>query len=134
MLGDNYSLKDVSAGAGFSEVYVCPQGFDGTYRMLVRRVWGKPTAGTGDGRCLHALQHGPQPAHAKGDPAGERRALVTFDLAGGRRKALEEQQVVNAVKQQEPRCAATFWPSSWRSWRAAERGRHRPGGGASPTV
>ena len=27
-------------GGGLSEVYVCPKGFTGNYRLLVRRVWG----------------------------------------------------------------------------------------------
>ena len=30
---------------GTSEQYVVTQGFPGKYRMLLRRVWGKPTAG-----------------------------------------------------------------------------------------
>ena len=34
-----------TASAATVEVYVCPKGFDGTYRLLVRRVWGNVTAG-----------------------------------------------------------------------------------------
>lgn len=102
MLGDNYSLKDASAGAGFSEGYVCPQGFDGTYRMLVRRVWGKPTAGKVTIDVYTHYNTDRNQRMRKIIPLGSDEALVTFDLAGGRRKeALEDQQVVNAVKQQE---------------------------------
>ncbi|MFZ5833525.1 MAG: hypothetical protein ACOY3P_25850, partial [Planctomycetota bacterium] len=49
--GGGVLLSDASAHGdnvrtdGYSEVYVCPQGFDGTYRLLIRRVWGKVTAG-----------------------------------------------------------------------------------------
>ena len=44
-LGDESARPDATAYGGHSQVYVCPKGFDGTYRMLVRRVWGNVTAG-----------------------------------------------------------------------------------------
>ncbi len=101
MLGDTYSLKDVSTGAGFSEVYVCPQGFDGTYRMLVRRVWGKPTAGKVTVDVYTHFNTDRNQRMRKVIPLGSDEALVTFDLAGGRRQdALVEEQVANAVKQE----------------------------------
>ena len=45
LLGDDIRQTGRDSFGGHSEVYVCPKGFDGTYRMLVRRVWGNVTAG-----------------------------------------------------------------------------------------
>ena len=45
LLGDAIRQTGRDSFGGHSEVYVCPKGFDGTYRMLVRRVWGNVTAG-----------------------------------------------------------------------------------------
>ena len=45
LLGDAITQTGRDSYGGHSEVYVCPKGFDGTYRMLVRRVWGNVTAG-----------------------------------------------------------------------------------------
>jgi hypothetical protein len=104
MLGDTYAMKDVSAGAGFSEVYVCPQGFDGTYRMLLRRVWGKPTAGKVTVEVFTHYNTDQNQRMRKVIPLGSDDALVTFDLVGGRRQqALAEEQVANAVKQEAAR-------------------------------
>ena len=44
-LGDVIRQTGRDDFGGHSEAYVCPKGFDGTYRMLVRRVWGNVTAG-----------------------------------------------------------------------------------------
>ncbi len=41
MSGDVLSQTDSDNSGGHSEVYVCPKGFDGTYRLKVWRVWGK---------------------------------------------------------------------------------------------
>ena len=70
--------------------------------MLVRRVWGKPTAGKVTVDVYTHYNTDRNQRMRKIIPLGSDEALVTFDLAGGRRKeALEEQQVVNAVKRQE---------------------------------
>ena len=42
---------------GHSAAYVCPKGFDGTYRMLVRRVWGNVTAGKVNVEVITHYQH-----------------------------------------------------------------------------
>ena len=44
-LGDVSSADGKSTVKGFSEQYVCPQGFAGDYRVLVKKVWGRPTSG-----------------------------------------------------------------------------------------
>ena len=45
MLGDTVSHWARTTRKGFPEIYVCPQGFSGTYRFVLRRVWGEVTAG-----------------------------------------------------------------------------------------
>ncbi len=45
LIGDDIRQAGRDSFGGHSAVYVCPKGFDGTYRMLVRRVWGNVTAG-----------------------------------------------------------------------------------------
>ena len=78
--------------------YVCPQGFDGTYRVLVRRVFGKLTAGK---VSVDVYTHnGPSGGRHLGKKLSldKDEALVVFDLQGGRRKEnLQEHQVANAA-------------------------------------
>ena len=101
MTGDAYPRMGEESSAGYSEFYTCPEAFDGKYRILVRRVWGKPTAGRatvdlylhyGTNRLEHKRQQ---------IPIGEDDVLVTFDLQNGRRlESLEEHQLAHAASQQ----------------------------------
>jgi hypothetical protein len=98
----NFSLSagdgQGAAAAAHREAYVCPQGFDGAYRILLRRVWGKPTAGKvtvevythyGSKDCGREL---------KKMTLEQDEARLVFDLQGGRRREpLAEQQVANAA-------------------------------------
>jgi len=81
ILGDAYSA---GSGSGkYTETYVCPKGFNGQYRLLIRRVWGEVTAGkvTVDIRTSN-----PDRPHIRAQvPLGEKDALVLFDLTNGRR-------------------------------------------------
>lgn len=101
MTGDAYPRMGEESSAGYSEFYTCPQAFDGTYRLLVRRVWGKPTAGR---VTVDLFRHygTDQVEHQRQQiPVGDEDAMVTFDLQGGRRvESLEEHQVANAAAQQ----------------------------------
>jgi hypothetical protein len=103
MLGDVQdaatSAGDVPAGQGLcSETYVCPQAFSGTYKILLRRVWGKVTAGkvTVDVYTHYGTK---QIKHYERQiPLGEQDTIATFELADGRRReSLAEQQVANAA-------------------------------------
>jgi hypothetical protein len=101
MLGDSASRDGESAAEGISETYVCPEAFNGTYRVRVRRVWGKVTAGkvTVD---LYAHYGSPNEKHMRHQiPLGEQDQLVVFDMIDGRRReALEEHQLANAAAEQ----------------------------------
>jgi hypothetical protein len=98
MLGDGFSRFGRDSSEGYHEVYVCPKGFDGKYRLLARRVWGKVTAGKVSVEvCTH--YRGKNAVRiCKRIPLENDEALVVFDLKDGRRKEqLREHQVVNAA-------------------------------------
>jgi von Willebrand factor type A domain len=104
MQGDTYVRLKSGANDGsaeFSQSYVLPQGFSGQYKVLVRRIWGQVATGkvtvdvyTHDGtpEVVHVCQQ---------IPVSDRDALVTFDLADGRRKEpLAQAQLANAAADQ----------------------------------
>ena len=101
MLGDTVSQMGKDDAEGFSEVYVCPQGFSGTYRFVLRRVWGEVTAGKVNVEiCTHYRDKNEgvvrkQLALENGEAVGK------FELAGGRRKeSVDQQHIANAANAQ----------------------------------
>ena len=52
MLDDAIRQTGHDGFGGHSAVYVCPKGFDGKYKLMVRRVWGNITAGKVNVRSL----------------------------------------------------------------------------------
>jgi len=88
-----------AADEGTSQTYVVTQGFSGSYRMLLRRVWGKPSAGkvTVD---IYSHAGTKNSTHLRKQiPVGEQDALVTFDLKDGRRlQPLAQAQAANAAQ------------------------------------
>jgi hypothetical protein len=100
-LGDTFAAGQQPTENGYSEAYVCPRGFAGTYRAQVRRVWGDVAAGKvtvdvylnlGKDGFKHERQ---QIALEKGQ------AVVMFELPAGRRvEPLAEQQLARAVDRQ----------------------------------
>jgi hypothetical protein len=101
MLGDGFSRAGGQSAEGYSEVYVCPQGFSGTYRMLIRRVWGNVTAGTVT-IDIHTNYRTKKATHLRRQiPLGDKDALVLFNVPKGRRtEALAEHQIANAAQTQ----------------------------------
>jgi len=81
MLGDAYSSGQQTEG--YTETYVCPKGFNGSYRMLVHRVWGDVTAGkvTVD---IHTANPDRPNIHAQ-VKLEKKDALVLFEVKQGRR-------------------------------------------------
>jgi tetratricopeptide (TPR) repeat protein len=102
MLGDTFSGSDEQSSKTLSEVYVCPQGFNGMYKMLLRRVWGKPTV---DKVTVDFYLHrgSPKEKHFRkqislSDGAKDGETSLAFELQNGRRQEpLEQEQVANAV-------------------------------------
>jgi tetratricopeptide (TPR) repeat protein len=100
-LGDAYSSEGRSLSGGMSEVYVCPRGFAGTYRVRIHRVWGDVTAGkvTVD---VYTHLHGDEVQHERHQlDLGDKDALAIFDLNAGRRtEPLEAGQLAAAFDRQ----------------------------------
>lgn len=95
------SLAKANSTEPRSETYVCPEGFSGQYRMLVKRVWGKVTAGKVTVDIYTAYNTDKQSHIREQIPLGDKDAMVVFDVAHGRRKeALAEHQVANVAKVQ----------------------------------
>jgi hypothetical protein len=100
-LGDGYSA-DEQSNAEASEVYVCPQGFAGTYRVRIRRVWGEVAAGKVTVDVYTHLRTGDVKHERQQVEVGEKDALVVFDLDRGRRsEPLEAVQLASAVNRQQ---------------------------------
>ncbi len=101
LLGDGSRKLDKKSNVSASESYVCSIGYEGVYRALIKRVWGKLTTGkvTID-IYTHYLSKYESRIH-KQIPLTNDEALVVFDLKGGRREeAVEKQQLANAVAKQ----------------------------------
>ncbi len=101
LLGDSAVQLGDNAPEGRSEIYVCPQGFSGTYRVLVRRVWGKPTAGKVNVEVITHFRSPEARRVQKPVKLENDEAVVVFDLKDGRRKeALEQVAMAQAVATQ----------------------------------
>lgn len=102
MIGDNSSVKQAKNGvAAYSEDYVVPQGFAGTYRIMLKRIWGKVTGGKVSVEVIS--NYGTDNVERKMQliPLGENPALVIFDLKAGRRvEKLAAAQVAVAANEQ----------------------------------
>jgi hypothetical protein len=100
-LGDEYAAGSKSAGEK-SEVYVCPQGFSGTYRVRIRKIWGEVTAGKVSVDVYTHFRGGEMQHERQQVELIDNEAMVVFDLNGGRRsEPLETAQLAGAVKRQE---------------------------------
>lgn len=98
MLGDVASGDGSVPSGASTETYVCPQAFSGTYKILLRRVWGKITAGkvTVDVYTNYGTKQ-VKNFHAQ-IPVSDQDTIASVDLAEGRRReSLGEQQVANAA-------------------------------------
>jgi hypothetical protein len=82
-------------------MYVCPEAFDGTYRVLLRRVWGNVTAGKVTVDVYHRYGAEDQQHMRQQVPLGQEDRLVAFDFEGGRRKdAVADHLLINAASEQ----------------------------------
>ena len=101
MLGDIYGHTDRSSPEVSSETYVCPRGFSGDYRVLLRRVWGEVTAGKVTVDIYLHYQSGNVLHERQQVALGDDDAVVAFSLDQGRRQEpLDERQVATAAASQ----------------------------------
>ncbi|MDA7978090.1 MAG: hypothetical protein MPJ50_04890 [Pirellulales bacterium] len=81
-----------------SEVYVCPEGFDGRYRARIRRVFGQPNGGQVKVTVIKNFRGESPVIETKLVTVDDKDAMVVVDLESGRRKeSLQDHQVQNAV-------------------------------------
>jgi tetratricopeptide (TPR) repeat protein len=98
LVGDSGAQMGDNVSEGRSEIYVCPAGFSGTYRVLVRRVWGKPTAGKVNVEVITHFRSGEAKRQQQSIALENDEAVVAFDLADGRRtEPLEQVAMENAA-------------------------------------
>jgi hypothetical protein len=98
MLGDAAPKTGERKTDGASEVYVCPKGFDGTYRVMIRRVWGKLAANKVTLDIYWHYFSKAEKRQTKQIELTDDVAVATFDVAKGRRKEpLDEHQVALAA-------------------------------------
>jgi hypothetical protein len=104
-LGDKFASEARSGdaeNATSSEVYVCPQGFAGTYRVRIHRVWGEVTAGKVTVDVYTHLRSGEMQHERRQLELTDKDAMVVFNLDQGRRaEPLEAAQLAGAVRRQE---------------------------------
>jgi hypothetical protein len=86
LLGDAFPGSDRSQSGSVSETYLCPQGFSGQYRLLVRRVWGNVSTGHVSVEVLTDVGRPSQRFIRKDVPLTEKDALVVFEVKEGQRK------------------------------------------------
>ena len=103
MLGDALPNPTEQTVEGTTETYICPKGFDGEYRVMVRRIWGDVAAGRVNVEIATNLT-----TDSKGTQAGrlikqqvdlrEKDAMLVFRLENGRRQeSVEDHVVANAA-------------------------------------
>jgi len=100
LLGDAFANSAENTGTT-SESYVCPEGFSGQYRMLVRRIWGDVTAGkvTVD---VYINRNTPNEKHIRRQiPLTDKDAIIIFEVPEGRRQeSLAAHQIASVTANQ----------------------------------
>jgi hypothetical protein len=87
LLGDAVRQTGLDDMGGHSQVYVCPKGFDGSYRMIARRVWGNVTGGKVNVEIVTHCNSRDAVVVRKNVPLDKKdEAAVVFALQDGRRK------------------------------------------------
>lgn len=87
---------------GYQEVYVCPEAFNGEYRLMVKKVWGKVTAGkvTVDiYKKINPFSNEKVQGIRSQVELAAKGAVVVFNIDNGRRKEmLPEEQIANIAR------------------------------------
>jgi len=86
LLGDAYPGANDDATGQVSETYLCPKGFSGEYRVLLRRIWGNVSTGKVTVEILTDVGRPEQKFIRQDIPLMEQNALVIFEVKEGQRK------------------------------------------------
>lgn len=101
LVGDPNGNLERSAGDGYSEVYACPKAFAGTYRIMLRQIWGHVPAGKVTVEIYSHINSDHAVKYHKVIKLGEDGSLVTFELDEGRRaESSVDLQIANDVQNQ----------------------------------
>lgn len=96
LLADAFPGSAADVEGTVSETYLCPQGFSGQYRLLIRRVWGNVTSGRVSVEVLTDFGRPEQNFVQKEIPLTEKDALVIFEVKDGKRQVeIAEAQLAN---------------------------------------
>lgn len=99
--GDASAADPGTSADGYSEIYTCPQGYSGEYRVLLRNAWGRPTSGTVTLAIYRNYRTDKQTFEQKQIKLGDKDHQVVFELKEGRRmEALPDAQVAQVAKVQ----------------------------------
>ena len=85
LLGDSYPGQGESKNGTVSETYLCPKGFTGQYRLLIRKVWGEVSTGQVTVEILSDAGRTSQRFIRKELPLTEKDALCVFEVKDGKR-------------------------------------------------
>jgi len=100
LLGDTSSASEPAKLGGFSEYYVCSQGFAGQYDILVRRVWGEVTGGKATVEIYTDYGTEDQRLIVKQLDLSEKDSLIQVAVKNGHRKEpIASVQIAQAQKQ-----------------------------------
>ncbi|WP_442506972.1 hypothetical protein SH528x_005850 [Novipirellula sp. SH528] len=86
LLGDSFPGRGDDELGTVSETYLCPKGFTGKYRLLIRRVWGDVSTGNATVEIITDVGRPTQRFIREEIPIGEQDALVVFEVKEGQRK------------------------------------------------
>jgi hypothetical protein len=101
-LGDTYAVESSDSSQGSSEIYVCPKGFAGQYRVRIKKVWGEVAAGKVTVDVYTHLRSGEVKHERQQVSLDDKDAMVVFSLDRGRRsEPLEAAQLAGAIKRQQ---------------------------------
>ncbi len=101
LLGDASSASDRASIDGFSERYVCSEGFAGQYEILIRRVWGDVAGGKATVVIFTHYGTDKEQRIVKQIDIGETASLVSVAIdEGSRKEAIEEAQIASIRRKQ----------------------------------
>jgi hypothetical protein len=100
-LGDSFAGAEGAPAEGFSETYVCPEGFAGEYRVRIRKVWGELVADRVTVDVYKNYRSENEQRERQFITVGEDDAAVLFSLDAGRRaEPLADVQLMAAAARQ----------------------------------
>ena len=109
LLGDTSSSNASQSVDGFSEYYVCPQGYAGQYDILVRRIWGSASGGKATVEIYTDYGTPEQAYYVKQIDLSDKDAIVQVTVQNGhRQEPLVEAELASVRKKQTELASAVL--------------------------